>query len=152
MTISDLNERLFFALTEQKKGNYDEASHIANTVLADLDTLSHSPDEIGTVERLRANAFLRLADTSRLQGMHQASLEMVQRVVALAEEFTLNDILPKAHNLLGILNKFHGNYDTSLEYYAKALAGFEKIGVKSSVALVTGNIGQIYSNIGNYTI
>ncbi|MBK9249550.1 MAG: tetratricopeptide repeat protein [Ignavibacteria bacterium] len=43
-----------------------------------------------------------------------------------------------------------GTYYKALEYYGKALATLEELGEKSGVAIVTGNIGIVYSSLGTY--
>ncbi|MDR1764178.1 MAG: tetratricopeptide repeat-containing sensor histidine kinase [Dysgonamonadaceae bacterium] len=57
-----------------------------------------------------------------------------------------SNILCNTGNVHYILNHHH----QAINYYLKALALFEKLGVKQNVALTLGNIGGLFMNMENY--
>jgi len=150
MTNEELQTLIDKSIHARKNGIYDEADTLATEVLAELDKPTNSSERSISSELLRGNALLCLADTAWRRGKYDTALEHGHQVLALAEEYTLLALHPRAHNLIGIVYKNLGNYDKSLEHSFQALSAHEALGEKSAVARVTCNIGIVYSNIGNY--
>jgi adenylate cyclase len=151
MSCEELQTLLNQADTLIIAGKYDEAERPANQVLTELD----NPDFVPSGKDhdrvlLRAKATITLADIARLRGNHGQSLTLAQAAVALAEEYNLTAITPRAWTICGNVNISLGNYDTALQYFNKAIEVHEQLGEKSAAAAVTGNTGIVYKNLTNY--
>ncbi|MBK9247975.1 MAG: tetratricopeptide repeat protein [Ignavibacteria bacterium] len=162
MNYIEIQTRIDAANAANNDGNYDEAEHIAFEVLEELDSFtaqilknidgSSEPLLVGDTDPilLRTDALFVLVYAAHRRGMFNAALEHAERILALAEQYSLNQILPKAWNALGNIYLYLGTYDKSLENYTKALAVFEELGLKPNVATIMGNIGLVYYSLGIY--
>ncbi|MBK9249551.1 MAG: tetratricopeptide repeat protein [Ignavibacteria bacterium] len=140
MNYEMLEAKLNQADEETQNGNYDEAEHLANEVLAELDSFHFEEGRDGVLSR----ALLTLGNVSRMRGNFPAALEHYASALGATEN--ANDIsgIAKAMTEFGNVYVKLGSYDKALEYYGKALALLEELGEKSSIARVTGNIGIVY--------
>ncbi|MBK9249568.1 MAG: tetratricopeptide repeat protein [Ignavibacteria bacterium] len=151
MTYKELEAQLDKANEHDNTGNYDEAQRLAIEVITTLDTTDSFPLVEGRDRGLlRANAFLIIASIERQLGNFDTSLSQAQQALALAVEYNLLKIKPKAWNTIGNVYLNLSSYDKALEYYTNALAALEELGEISGVAGVTGCIGGVYLELGSY--
>jgi len=150
MNYEELNNILEKANNERRSGKYNEADFLVNNVLSELDSMSHSLQDVGSVAQIRARAFLIQAISGSQLGTYDYSIAQVQKALELAVDYNLKKILPVAFNILGSVYKSKGSYDKSLENFSKALLLYEELGEQSGVTNVIGNIGNLYSFIENY--
>ena len=150
MTNEELQTLIEKANQESDAGNYDVSEHLVNEVFAELRKTRNLMKRNVSSENLLANASLSLSITANRRGNYDIALEQGNRVLALAEEYSLSGLQPKAHNQIGNAYRNLGVYDKSLEYYFKALSSHEELGEKSGIANVTGNIGIVYACLDMY--
>lgn len=68
----------------------------------------------------------------------------------LIEKSSDDEQLALVYQGLGVVERQVGNNRKGLEYYLKAYKIYEKVGSKFSTAILTGNIGNVYSVLGKY--
>lgn len=165
MTQEELQNLIDKANAANNLGEYDKAELIAIEVLNELDNFSdsilsepdglseyssNSPKEVSDRIVLRTGALFVLVFSTHRRGMHNSALEQAEIILALAEKYSLDEVLPKAWNAIGNIHLHLGVYDKSLENYNKALNAFEKLGAKPKVATIISNIGLAYYCLGIY--
>ncbi len=141
-----LEAKLQRAIDELYKGNYDTTELLAHEILDALDTQPLGQND----NILRGESILALAKINTQRGKYELGLEQSHQVLALAEQYMLDDVLLKALNLLGSIYRILGNYSQSLEYYNRALNSQEKKGATSDLANIWGSIGIVHLNLGSY--
>jgi adenylate cyclase len=149
MTKTELENQIQLANDEVNKGNFELAERLSNEVLAKLEK-QNSSIENEELLRLQCIAILTLANTNFNQGNYDVTLEQAQRALARVYNSNLNEIKPKAWNIIGNVHSILGSNDKALEYYNLALAAHQELGDKPGVARVTGNIGNVYRSFGSY--
>lgn len=151
MDITGFRTLLEKAEIESRSGHYDEAERLADEVLANV-TKSGNRPEFG---QFRAHALLSLAQTSWRRGSYNRTLTLANAALAIVAQpdFTseANDPLQaKAYNIIGLAYLNLSDYPAALESYAKAIAECERIGEKTGLSRVTGNIGIVYSQLSDF--
>ncbi len=129
-------------------GELDEADRIAGALLAELDNQTTSMEE-STRILFRTKMLFSLSITQMFRGNFDRALEQIFQVITLAEEFTLDEILPNAYNIMGCTYTYLSDYGKAFEYLRQALVQYEKAGDSHSIAGVSGNIGTVYVEIGD---
>ena len=137
--------------------NYNEAELLLNEVLMYLDSLEAvaGGDEIdqelySKYITLRVGAQTSLATIAGRRGDLTEALNQTYRALNLAEVHDLREIKASCWNVIGLVNLNLGDYDKAVEHLELALAMYQKLGRKSSAALVMRNIGVLYRNLGTY--
>lgn len=109
-----------------------------------LNTLNEiSWQHINTGNYESALSFLNQAIDFSKEIMHSSALSKTNRSV-------IKKNLGKSYNYLGIIYKYKGDYDKSLEYYFKSLKIKEETEDKNGMAASYNNIGTIYTSKNYY--
>jgi len=140
MTIIPYPEMLKQAQAEIAKGNYDEADQLAGEVLTRAE-----PESVSRVE-----ALLTLANTARMRGDFDRSLEFGIQALALSEKYNYPNRTAGALNVIGIIYRNLGLYDKALEHYTRAVEISRNLGDQHMTARLTGNIGMVYNRLGSH--
>ncbi len=102
-------------------------------------------------KRLKASAYHSIASALQVSAVYDSASYYHQK--SLRINFLLGDSIAVAntYNNLGIINDELGNFDTSLQYYFKALKIYEyQTKDPDLVPMVLSNIGIVYKKQGEY--
>jgi len=80
----------------------------------------------------------------------EKALEAAEIALAMASKLPDSVIVPQLFNSVGIANYYQGNFLFAIEYFIKALNGYEFLGNTFKAAGVLNNIGVTYGDINNY--
>lgn len=89
---------------------------------------------------------LILADGNKLD----EGLAMDLSAIGFAQKSGVTKALSNIYNNTAVLYDRKGDYTAALDFYFKALAGYEALGDNGLVAMGNGNISEIYSQIKDY--
>jgi len=79
------------------------------------------------------------------------SVEICEKAIRLAEKKQADSLLALALKTQGINYYYLREYDSCIQYYARAMLKFEELGDQIQVGKVLGNIGVIYKREGDYS-
>mgnify|MGYP000459640678 CR=1 FL=1 len=74
--------------------------------------------------------------------------ESLKRIQPYAEQHPRS--LAMSYNILGVINKNEGEYDSALVFYVKAIELFEEINDSVSLAPVFNDVGVLFKTMGEY--
>lgn len=151
MDITELLTLLEKAEIESRSGHYDEAERLANKVVAAYEDSDNKPDS----GKFHAHALLSLSQNAWRRGNYNRALTLANEALAI---FARPDFIPepndplqaKAYNVMGLAYVNLSDFPKALESYANAIAVCERIGEKTGLARVTGNVGIVYSQLSDY--
>jgi signal transduction histidine kinase len=147
-TIEDIRAALDRA-TERLHADASEAQQLATAARSAAEALQRDPavpDSALRTERLRAETILAICMSINGQ-IHQS----IQTGLALLEHTTDTDLSTRARllNMLGVNYDLLEQHDDALEEYIRCLAIQRALGDSDAIARVLGNIGVVYSRIGD---
>jgi serine phosphatase RsbU (regulator of sigma subunit) len=99
----------------------------------------------------RAGIYIKLSKAYKEEDTQKA-FEYLNRAIALSHEKGLKKEEGLAHNAIGDLYWFAGDYSTTSDHYFKALKIFEELNDKDGMAECYRNIGWIYQGQKNYPL
>jgi len=68
------------------------------------------------------------------------------------QEASMNNLLARSYNMLGVNSDNQGNYPAAIDYYLTSLKYSQEQGLEYEAGLANSNIGMIYSLLKNYKI
>lgn len=153
MTIPELQSLLELADEAAGHSEYEAAEHLAAkvfyAVIADNDNENLLPQELRTIEIIRAEALRLLGVVARFRGDYPRALEKFQSALTVIQP----DSEPgrTAQILVNIANVYfyQSDFGSALNYYQRANALYSMLGMRESVAITTANIGIVYSDMGD---
>jgi len=80
----------------------------------------------------------------------QLALSYLKKQHELAESLEDYTTLGKSSYNMGLIKKKEGNYLEALHHYLLSISSFEKVGDNSRIPIVLDNIGNVFTEVGNY--
>ncbi|WP_379549909.1 tetratricopeptide repeat protein [Qipengyuania sp. DGS5-3] len=114
-----------------------------------VDGLVASADQQGDDLAMAHLQFLMAARVFRNGGDHAVMERHLQQGLSLAKKTKAIGLIPYITNSLAVRAKVDGEYDVAIIRYREALEQFEATGDLGSIGIAYGNIGNIFSDLGD---
>ncbi len=151
MTEDVLEQLIMQAFSYELKGEYENASSIANQVIHEL-KMPHSAIELGSIHGLLyAKAVRILGGVAFGYGNLSEALAYFEEGLHICENAKKGDSIADFHTLIGEVLMYQSDFSRSLEYFTKALSFYEETNNIQGVAQVLQPLGSLYLSISDYS-
>jgi diguanylate cyclase (GGDEF)-like protein len=100
--------------------------------------------------RLLGFAHYYLAEAYFYENESKKSMKNLVVGLKYQQEVSMNKLLARSYNMLGINSDNQGNIPAAIDYYLTSLKYSQEKGLEYEVGMTNSNIGQIYAMLKNY--